>query len=314
MNLTKTIKQKAIEIGFDLIGITDTSPIDQTHAKYLTDWLNSGFAGQMTYMHNNFNKRTNPAELLKNAKSVICTAINYKPSANNTPKPKHPLPAGKISTYAQYTDYHTFLKNKLRHLASFITSIAPDTPRFKICVDSAPLAERSLAARASLGFIGKNHMLINPHLGPQLFLGEIITDLKLETDIPIDLHCAHCNKCLNACPTTALRPDGQLDTTKCISYLTIEYKGRIPPDLALQISDRLFGCDECILACPYQKKAPACKNKDFKFYPNRAELNLKKLLNLTEEEFENEFADSVIKRIGCAKLKSNAQTCLDNIV
>ena len=314
MNLTETIKQKAIEIGFDLIGITDTSPIDSTHAKHLTDWLNNGFPGQMSYMHKNFNKRTKPAELLKNAKSVICTAINYKPSPDS-PKPKSSAPTGKISTYAQYTDYHTFVKNKLHVLASFIASIAADTPpKFKICVDSAPVAERSLAARAGLGFIGKNHILINPHFGLQLFLGEIITDLDLQTDIPIDLHCAHCNKCLNACPTAALRLDGQFDATRCISYLTIEHKDRIPPDLAPKVSARLFGCDECILACPYQKKAPACKNTDFKFYPDRAELNLKKVLNFTEEEFETEFADSVINRPGLAKLKANAQTCLDNIV
>ena len=149
---------------------------------------------------------------------------------------------------------------------------------FKICVDSVPLAERALAVRAGLGFIGKNHMLINPEFGCKIFLGEIITDLKLELDVPViapEINtCSHCEKCINICPTGALRPDGLLDASKCINYLTIEYKGEIPAELAEKIGNRLFGCEECINVCPYQKNAPACKNKQFQFHPERAQVNL----------------------------------------
>ena len=156
-------------------------------------------------------------------------------------------------------------------------------------------------------------MLINPTLGPQIFLGEIITSLKLQTDEPITANCSNCNKCIDACPTGALRADGQFDANKCISYLTIEYKGRIPSDLTEKIGDRLFGCDECVLACPYQEDAPVCKNKQFKFYSDRARLDLRRILDLTQENFEADFADSPIKRLGLDRLKTNAQICLANV-
>jgi len=163
------------------------------------------------------------------------------------------------------------------------------------------------------GWYGKNRMLINPALGPQLFLGEILTTLKLPPDEPIPHNCHDCNKCIAACPTGALTTDGFLDANKCINYLTIEYKGQISSDLSQKIGDRLFGCDDCILACPYQQNAPPCKNKDFKFYADRANLNLNDVLVLTEESFKAQFADSVIKRPGLDLLKRNAQICLANV-
>jgi epoxyqueuosine reductase len=195
------------------------------------------------------------------------------------------------------------------------------------------LAERTLAARAGLGFIGKNRMLINPELGPQLLLAEIVTSLKLPTDLPLRLpprllvedksggaagepiktSCSNCNKCLTACPTGALRPDGHLDANKCISYLTIEYKNEFPPDLAPKIGARLFGCDECVLACPHQANAPVCKNRQFKFYNDRAKLNLNDILNMSKDDFEAKFADSAFLRLGLDRLKRNAQTCLNNL-
>jgi len=365
MSLSQEIKRKALELGFDLIGITDASPLKTEQVEMFTDWLKSGYAGQMSYLHRNFEKRTQPAKLLANAQSIICVGLNYKP-------PKHPLssqaqqstppqsfraqkafspersrrgsgaeesikksilsslrvrhrrtrqshlphatvPIGKVANYAQYEDYHPFIKKRLRKLSDFISSVTSRDHKSKICVDSAPLPERALAARAGLGFIGKNRMLINPKLGPQIFLGEIITTLKLPTDAPITDNCSNCDKCISACPTGALMPDGQFDANKCINYLTIEYKGRIPPGLAEKIADRLFGCDDCVLACPYQKDAPVCSNKQFKFYSNRAKLDLSWILNLTQQDFENDFADSTIIRTGLDRLKRNARICLDNI-
>jgi epoxyqueuosine reductase len=312
MGLAEDIKQKAFQLGFDLAGITDASPLNNEQFKLFTDWLAFGYAGRMDYMRDNLDKRTNPAKLFKNAQSIICLGLNY------TPPPCQSLqddaaPMGAVANYARYEDYHPFIKKQLRKLTDFIGSVAGTGFRFRICVDSAPLAERTLAARAGLGFIGKNRMLINPQLGPQILLGEIVTSLKLPADEPIKADCSNCNKCLTACPTGALMPDGHFDANKCISYLTIEYKGEIPPDLAKKIGARLFGCDECVLACPNQTNAPVCKNRQFKFYNDRAKLNLHRILNMTDVDFEAEFADSAFIRLGLDRLKRNAQTCLDNI-
>ncbi len=316
MSLSQEIKRKALELGFDLVGITDASPIDARQVELLAEWLKSGCAGQMSYLHSNFEKRTQPTKLLENAQSIICVGLNYTPPKLKQPDPTAPM--GKVANYAQYEDYHPFIKEQLCKLTEFISSVTGRGHKFKICVDSAPLAERTLAARTGLGFIGKNRMLINPKLGPQIFLGEIITTLKLSVDKQVSCHsiateCSNCDKCISTCPTGALMPDGQFNANKCINYLTIEYKGRIPPDLAEKIADRLFGCDDCVLACPYQKDAPVCKNKQFKFYNNRAKLDLGWILNLTQQDFDTEFAHSTIRRIGLERLKRNARICLDNI-
>ncbi|MHC4482596.1 MAG: tRNA epoxyqueuosine(34) reductase QueG [Planctomycetota bacterium] len=287
--------------------------MDAEQVEFLAGWLKASSAGQMNYMHRNYEKRINPARLLENAKSVICLGLNYTPPRTQIEPAEPAGPAGRIANYAQYEDYHSFMKKRLRKLIDSIRSRVRTDLKFKICVDSAPLAERSLAERAGLGFIGKNHMLIHPKLGPQIFLGEIVTDLELQADELGAGTCSQCNKCVDACPTGALREDGQFDANKCISYLTIELKGQIPAELAERIGDRLFGCDECVLACPYQKEAPVCKNKQFKFYEDKDKLDLNEVLNLSRELFEAKFADSVIKRLGLERLKRNAQVCLANI-
>jgi len=325
VSLAQEIKHKAIELGFELVGITDASPIDTEQAEWLAKWLRSGFAGRMDYMHRNFEKRIDPAKLLANAQSAIVVGLNYTPpKSSSSLRVRHrrtrqsqligaTAPTGKVANYAQYQDYHPFMKKRLRKLTDFIGSIAGQDLWFRICVDSAPLAERALAARAGLGFIGKNHMLINPRLGCQIFLGEIITDLKLQPDEPTTAYCSNCDKCIDACPTGALRADGQFDARKCINYLTIECKDPIPSDLAEKMGDKLFGCDDCVLACPYQKDAPVRENKQFKFHDDRAELDLHEILSMSDESFEAEFADSPIKRLGLEGLKRNARICLKNV-
>jgi len=313
MSLSQDIKHKTIELGFDLVGVTDASPVDAGQAEIFARWLKSGFAGQMDYMHRNLQKRLDPARLFENAHSVIVAGLNYTPPKHKPKPPDASAPTGRIAGYAQYEDYHSFIKERLYELSDFIKSLAGPGVKSKICVDSVPLAERALAVRAGLGFIGKNHMLIHPELGCRIFLGEIVTDLKLPTDGPIAGDCADCRKCLDACPTGALRPDGQFDAGACINYLTIEYKGQIPPELAEKIGDRLFGCDECVVACPYQKQAPACRNRQFKFYRDRAQIDLQEILSLNAESFEAKFAESPIKRLGLEGLKRNARICLANI-
>ena len=311
MSLSQTIKRKALQLGFDAAGITDASPLQDEQVAFFHRWLEAGFAAQMGYMARSLEKRVNPAELLERAESVIVVALAYKPPAAQAPT--QTIPAGRVAAYAQYKDYHLVMKSLLRKLADFIESQARKTAKFKLCVDSAPLAERALAARAGLGFLGKNTMLISPELGPQVFLGEIITDLKLDTDRPAQGSCGNCDKCIKACPTGALRRDGLIDANKCISYLTIEHKGDIAGELAQRIDDRLFGCDECLLACPNQKQAPPSRNALLKFYPQRASISLQHVMNMNSAGFDAEFADSTIKRTGLQTLKRNAAICLKNL-
>jgi epoxyqueuosine reductase len=312
MSLSQDIKHKTIELGFDLLGVTDAAPIDAEQAKAFAEWLESGFAGDMDYMHRNLQKRLSPAKLTEGAQSVIVVGLNYTLPKLRAGYPGAAAPTGRVANYALYEDYHQFVKERLRDIAALLNLLVDAEFKFKICVDSAPLAERALAVRAGLGFIGKNHMLINPELGCQIFLGEIVTSLKLPPDEPVAGDCSNCRKCVDACPTGALRGDGQFDAPRCINYLTIEHKGPIRLELAEKIGDRLFGCDECVLACPYQKGAPACANEQFKFHGDRANLDLHEILNLDGESFGAGFADSPIKRIGLQGLQRNARICLAN--
>jgi epoxyqueuosine reductase len=312
MTTTEKIKQTALEMGFDLVGITDASPVSKEQVSRLLGWLDAGYAGRMTWLHSNLEKRIDPAKLLPGAKSVIVVGLGYKPQNGHLSSAKPSAYFGRVAAFAQYDDYHPFIKKLLRQLADFITSITCPSLQFKICVDSSPLLERALAVRAGLGIIGKNRMLINPRLGPQIFLGEIVTNIELEPDKPLKDSCPGCGKCVSACPTGALKPDGSFDATKCISYLTIEANTDVPAELAPKIGNHLFGCAECLLACPYQQNAPSRTNKQFIHYPDRAELNLNEFLTLTDEQFQSRFAHSPILRPGLPHLKRIANICLQN--
>jgi len=305
MENTKTqIKQKAVSLGFDIVGITGAEPIDNTNIEHLRQWLDAGLHAGMDYMLRNFEKRIDPANLLKGAKSVICVGLNYKPAEPNP---------GHISNYALYDDYHVFIKQRLFSLAEFIKNEFKSDLKIKACVDSAPLAERALAVRAGLGFIGKNHMLTNPEFGNQLLLGELITNLPLDADEPFEQSCKDCDKCVKACPTGALSKNDFFDAQKCISYLTIEHKGQIPLGQQSTIDSRLFGCDKCQLACPYNDTAGPCANGDFKLHQKRCEITPEDILKFTEKDFTENFEDSAIERIGLEKLKTNAEICIKNL-
>ncbi len=304
------IKNKAIELGFDLAGITHTGKLQQ-QVDIFRQWLEKDYHGQMQYLQRNVEKRFDPSLLLGGAKSVIVVGLNYKLDEDIKP-PNIEGPVGRVARYAQYQDYHGFIKSLLRKLAEFIVTEIDEKARFKICVDSVPVAERVFAVEAGLGFIGKNHMLINPKVGPEILLGEIITTAELKYDKPVRANCGECDKCIKACPTGALSEDGWFDASKCISYLTIEHKGEIAKESAMKIDDRVFGCDECVLTCPYQHNAPVRANKNIKHYPEKSDLDLKKIINMAQSEFEKEFADSSFERCGLEQLKRNARICLKN--
>jgi len=300
-----------MRLGFDLVGITDAAPVGDEDIRHFRKWLDEGCAGQMSYMGRNFEKRVAPAKLLPGAKSVIVVALNYKHPATINISVKS-RPVGRIAGYAQYEDYHIVIRKQLRCLVEYIDSIESGY-KYKICVDSAPIAERALARRAGLGFTGRNHMLINPQLGLQLFLAEIVTTLKLQTDTPLTDQCLNCDKCIRACPTGALKQDGSFDTTRCISYLTIEHKSEIPHELQAGIANRLFGCDKCIEACPYNRQAPYTNNRLLELHPEWESICPEDILEMDEQQFGQSFKHSAMRRLGLTRLKRNAQICMDNL-
>lgn len=308
MEYAQKIKEYAVAVGFNLAGITSAEPLDDQYRKYFVQWLDKGNAAGMSYLRNNIEKRFDPGKLLDDAKSVVCVALNYKPSQQVLSGPC------RIADYALYEDYHEFIKKRLLQLADFITQTASQKDiRFKVCADSVPLAERALAQRAGLGWIGKNKSLIHPTFGCQLLLGELITNVELMPDQPFEQDlCGDCDKCLKACPAGALSADGGLDSRKCISYLTIEEKNNIPQNLAAKIGNRLFGCDTCISACPFQAKAPACTNKDFRFLPQRNQLQPRQILDWTWDDFDGRFKNSAVQRLGLERLQRNAKICMEN--
>ncbi|MHC4525770.1 MAG: tRNA epoxyqueuosine(34) reductase QueG [Planctomycetota bacterium] len=304
MKTEADIKQKALELGFDAVGIMAAEPVGAPHVEYFQQWLDSGCAAKMAYMHRNIEKRFNPAKLLTGARSVICVALNYRPTQDDLIQD----PPVRIARFGLYEDYHPFIKERLFQLAEFIKNEIGDGIRFKACVDSVPIPERALAQRAGLGFIGKNHMLINPELGSQFLLGELITTLEFEPDEPFEqVPCGDCGRCIRACPTGALSFDGSFDARKCISYLTIEEPDEIPSKYKDKIDNRIFGCDECILACPHELNAAERKNKDFQHHTEWQNLTPDQIQTMTEDEFQKIFADSGFIRLGLDRLKRNAR-------
>ena len=304
------VKQRARELGFDLVGICDASP--SKYREYFRQWLDDGQAGTMEYLSRRFDERTDPATYFPGANSVICVAMNYHVPLETPPTEENVGPRGKIARYALGDDYHEHIKTRLHELADWIRSLAPDA-QTRCGVDTAPIAEKELAARAGIGWMGKNTCVINENIGSWLLLGEVMTTLQLPADEPAVDRCGTCRRCIDACPTSAITAPYQLDARKCISYLTIEHRGEIEPELAGQIGEWLYGCDICQDVCPWNSKALVAGDPALAPRFASGTADLRQWLSWTDEDYRTTLRGSAMKRVKLPVLKRNAQIVIDNL-
>lgn len=299
---SQDIKRFASSAGADIVGIA-SAEADFEGEKKLSDFVKHGRQGEMHYLED-YQKRVHPEMLLEGAQSVIVIGVNYYREVGETP-PGH----GRVARYAYGRDYHKVMRGILKKIAAYIAEQEPAAV-CKICVDSAPLSEKSYAVKAGLGFIGKNTTLITPQFGSFVLLGEILTTLKLEYDRSRTGTCGTCTRCLDACPTRALIAPQQMDARRCVSYLTIEKKGPIPGEFHQAIGNRIFGCDTCQEVCPYNQQfaRPLRMEELKKVKISGSSLPLQEILNIkTDEEYLKRFAGSPLMRAKREGLQRNAR-------
>ncbi len=293
---TEKIKQKALKLGFTAVGISKADFLEK-ESHYLENWLKEGMHGEMAYMGNHVEKRTDPRKLVEGARSVISVVHNYF-STDRQPENTY-----RISQYAYGHDYHYVIKEKLNRLYAFIKTLEPAV-NGRIFVDSAPVMEKAWAAKSGLGWIGKNTNLISQEHGSFLFIGEIILDSELDYDAPVQDLCGTCTKCIDACPTKALTPY-KLDARKCISYLTIEKKGDIPEEFKNKWNDWIFGCDICQNLCPWNSRLKP-HNEDAFFPGPEITTYLKSdWESLTQASFKQVFKESPLERTKFKGMQKN---------
>ncbi len=305
-DLTRRLKQHAVELGFQKVGIVRAEPLEREKDR-LNEWLKRGYHGEMRWLERDPQNRADPKKIFSDARSVIAVAINYYTSHeyNETPR------SGKVSRYAWGEDYHEVVSTKLRQLLEWIKEQVPAVTG-KVCVDIQPIMDKAWAARAGLGWIGKHTNLITPELGSWVFLGELLLniDLEYETEL-IDDHCGSCTLCIDACPTEAITEPYVLDSTKCISYLTIELRGpQIPQQLAERFNGWLYGCDICQDVCPWNRFAEPTNESAFEPRPGNVDSDLQEVLQLTPATYAERFRGSAMKRAKLTALQRNARTLL----
>lgn len=307
--LALDIKSWGREAGFSAVGFSDLDLSE--HEQHLQAWLDKNFHGDMDYMQAHGSKRSRPAQLLEQTLSVISFRMDYLPADVATTKALKQSDTAYISRYALGRDYHKLIRKRLAKIAQQITTAAGGSHR--AFVDSAPVLERALAEKSGLGWIAKNTMLLNSKAGSWFFLGEIYTSLALPVSpMPASNHCGSCQSCLDKCPTQAFAAPYELDARRCISYLTIENDGSIPQALRPLIGNRIYGCDDCQLVCPWTKFSPYTREADFQ---PRHQLDRRSLLELflwTEEEFLRLTEGSAIRRIGYRRWLRNLAVGLGN--
>lgn len=311
-HLAHQIKQWGKDLGFADVGISDID-LSKYEADYF-NWIEQGFHGEMHYMEAHGVKRTRPEALVPGTLRVISCRLNYLDfDAQHPIKQLKSANHAYISRYALNKDYHKITRKKLQQLGKQIQSVIEDTQYRAFC-DSAPVLERPLAQEAGLGFIGKNSLLIDSKEGSFFFLGELFTNLPLPIDPPVTSQgCGPCKACIVECPTQAIIGDGLIDAQRCISYLTIEYHGIVPDEFLVPMGNRIYGCDDCQLVCPWNAKA--LNTTDERFKSNSLQLDRVSLSDLaywTEQEFETNLAGSPIKRIGFSTWQRNLCIGLGN--
>ena len=307
--LSSAVKAWGRELGFDEVRITDT---DLSLAEgRLARWLEQGRHGEMDYMERHGAKRSRPPELQPGTLRVISLRMNYLPRAEAAEAVLADGAKAFVSRYALGRDYHKVLRSRLHLLAQRIQE-ASGSSGHRVFTDSAPVMEVELARKAGLGWRGKHTLLLSREAGSYFFLGEIYTDLPLEVDHPVEEHCGSCNRCIDACPTGAIVAPYELDAQRCISYLTIELKGRIPEQLRPLIGNRVYGCDDCQLACPWNKFAQLTSEPDFEVRNGLDGATLVELFAWSEARFHERLAGSAIHRIGYERWLRNLAVGLGN--
>ncbi len=292
------IKDQALKIGFLSCGISKAEFLEQ-EAPRLEHWLKTKQHGEMSYMENHFDKRLDPTLLVPGAKSVVSLTLNYY-----NPKKQTDSDAPKISQYAYGKDYHFVIKDKLKQLLSQIQKNI-GVVEGRVFVDSAPVMDKAWAAKAGLGWIGKNSNLISKQVGSFFFIAELILDLELEPDQPVTDHCGSCTACIDACPTEAISEPYQVDGSKCISYFTIELKDSLPSEFKEKMDNWMFGCDVCQDVCPWNKFSKPHQEPLFNPHPDLLTMSSQDWKELTDETFKQVFKDSAVKRINFEGLTRN---------
>jgi epoxyqueuosine reductase len=307
--LAATIKAWGSELGFQAVGITDTdlSTIEPRYA----EWIEKGFAGELDYMRKHGTKRTRPAELVPGTVRIISARMNYLPSAEESGAVLADPERAFVARYALGRDYHKLMRARLQKLAERVSGEAGGFG-YRVFSDSAPVMEVELARKAGLGWRGKHTLLLSRDAGSYFFLGEIYTDLPLPSDESTSDHCGSCNKCMGACPTGAIVGPYLVDARRCISYLTIELKGSIPVELRPLIGNRVYGCDDCQLVCPWNSFAQTTTEPDFRVRNGLDGAELVALFAWSEAEFRQRMAGSAILRIGHERWLRNLAVALGN--
>lgn len=308
--LAELIKRWGRELGFQQVGITDTQLA--AHETHLNAWLEKGYHGEMGFMAKHGTKRTRPEELEPGTQRVISVRMDYLPAEVESAKVLGQPQCAYVSRYALGRDYHKLIRKRLALLAKKIEQEVGKIG-YRAFVDSAPVMERALAQKAGLGWFGKNAMLLNPKAGSLFFLGELYTDLPLPIDPPFEHeHCGSCSACRTACPTGAIVDDKVVDSRKCISYLTIELHGAIPIEFRRPMGNRVYGCDDCQLVCPFTRFTRTTQEDDFTPRHDLDRASLISLFAWGEAEFLDKTAGSPIRRIGYERWLRNIAIGLGN--
>ena len=305
------MRAKARALGFDACRVAAAAAPAQAGER-LAEWLAEGAHGDMTWMAETVQRRVDPRALMAEARSVVMLGLNYGPRGDALAALERP-DAGAISVYARHRDYHDVLKGKLKLLAAFLVAQArPERADVKVFVDTAPLMEKPLAAAAGLGWQGKHTNLVSREFGSWLFLGAILTNLDLPPDSPETDHCGQCRACLDACPTQAFPAPYRLDARRCISYLTIEHEGPIPRELRSAMGNRIYGCDDCLAVCPWNKFASVGREAKLAARADLEAPPLAELARLDDASFRALFAGGPIKRVGRERFVRNVMIAVGN--